>query len=76
MAAADEVGQERPAAVDDAPEVHAHHPLPRAERPEPGVGAGGDAGVVADHVHGPEAGERLLGERLDVGLLAHVGAAR
>ena len=66
-------GQERPAAVHDTPEVDAHHPLPRAQRPEPRVGARRDAGVVAHDVHGAEALERGRGQRLHVGLLADVG---
>ena len=60
VAAPDEMRQERPAAVHDAPEVDAHHPLPRAERPEPRVGLGGDAGVVAHDVDAAEALERRL----------------
>ena len=63
-------------AVDDAPQVHAEHPLPVVERELPGVARTGDAGVVADDVHGTERGERLLGEIVDLGRLGDVGADR
>ena len=68
-----EYGQERVHAVDDAPQVHAEHPAPvvegqvgdRRERP--------DAGVVADHVHGPVPVEHGTGQGVDAGRVAHVG---
>jgi hypothetical protein len=73
---AHQVREEGPAAVHHAPEVHAHHPLPRRQRAEPGVGAGGHPGVVADHVHGAEAVERALHELGHLRLLAHVAPDR
>ena len=71
-----EVGQEGAAAVDDAPEVHAQHPLPGADRAEPRVGPRRHAGVVAHDVHRAEALDGGGGQRLDLGLLAHVGPHR
>jgi hypothetical protein len=68
-----QVGQERPVPVDDAPEVHAHDPLPlgqldrrvAAHRP-------GHAGVVAHDVHPTEACERLVPEPVDGVRVRHV----
>ena len=45
-----------------------------ANGPNHGSDGGGDAGVVADEVDAAESLQRRRGERLDVGLLADVGA--
>ncbi len=52
VAVCHQVGEERLVAVDHAPEVHAHHPLPVVATNLVGTGpdAAADAGVVADDV--------------------------
>ena len=71
--------REHVAAVDHAPQVHAHDPAPVVERHLADAAADGDAGVVDDEV---DAAERALGgggERLDLfdarDVAAHGGAA-
>jgi len=76
-------GDEAAQAVDDAVDVHAHAPFPVGGGALPREAAGGDAGVVAEDVHGAERGEgrvlqgfHLVGLR-DIHLHAdHGGACR
>ena len=52
-------------AVDDAAQVHGEGPAPVVERvlPDLALGADADAGVVAQHVHRPVGGVRLVAQR-------------
>jgi hypothetical protein len=66
--------EEDAAAVEHAPQVQVQHPLPGTLR-DVGEGRSGlDAGVVAQDVHGAEAFERRVGERLDLLGARDVGA--
>ena len=69
----DHAGDERPVAVDDTPEVHAHHPLPCANRDEVRVGGFGDAGVVAQHVDATELSEGEISEMIDRSTVGNIG---
>ena len=69
-----EVGEERPDAVDHAPQIHAEHPF---EVPFGQIGdcqpATPDAGVVAHDVYGTESLDRRCGEGRNVRLDRRVG---
>ena len=69
----DHAGNERSVAVNDAPEVHAHDPLPNADRDEVRVGGFGNASVVAQHVHAAELGEGEIGALVDRCTICDIG---
>ena len=60
-------------AVEDAPEVDAERPREVGRRPLPHEAAGEHARVVAQHVDRAERRERVVGERGDRVVVAHVG---
>jgi hypothetical protein len=66
VAAGQHARYERAHAVDHAPEIHTHHPLPVGQRVLVDGADHRDAGVVADHVGSAERGVGLAGEPLDV----------
>ena len=68
-------GHEGLDAMDDAKHVDVDPPAPIGQVVFPHVTLGdpAGAGVVAHHVHRAEAVERLLGERLDRGIVGDVG---
>src|SRR5690348_17757846 len=61
----EEAGHEGLDAVHDAPEVDVHGVLPVGVRRDGDLTHRGDAGVVADDVHGAEAPFGCVGERAD-----------
>ena len=64
-------------AVQHAHQVDVDHPSPIIERDVVDAAAGGDAGIVADHMHIPERIERGLRRALDACRVGHIadGAA-
>ena len=68
-------GHERLDAMDDTQDVDVDPPAPVGQVVFPHVplGDAAGAGVVAHHVHRAEVIERLLGERLDGGIVGDVG---
>jgi hypothetical protein len=70
----EEPRDERLDAVHDTPEVDAHRVLPVGVRRLRDLAEERDAGVVADDVHAAEAADGLVGEGLDRGAVADVGA--
>ena len=70
----EEPGHEGPDAVEDPPQVDAHHPVPVGLGPLPDHAGLEHAGVVAQQVHRPEPLVGGVGQGLHLRLVADVGA--